>query len=206
MERVGQEAPEESSTHKEVIRTIASGVNSLKSKMVTMTNKNKKMWRAVARSTPETLTSVTREQLDNETESASPGRYNLRSTPTRQATACRTTRPRSHTLPSERDEGSKEEAPPDKELLKLAQPLQNTGTHKEAGTGTDSNETLDTKSEKEKEFSLACGSDQHTTTVTVSITELEKAKQMAQHLTTLISNLELSQTSRTLSPKHSPDQ
>ena len=206
MERVGQEAPEESSTHKEVIRTIASGVNSLKSKMVTMTNKNKKMWRAVARSTPETLTSVSREQLDNKTESASPGRYNLRSTPTRQATACRITRPRSHTLPIERDEGSKEEAPSNKELPKLAQSSQDTGTHKEAGTGTDSKETLDTKSEKEKEFSLACGSDQHTATVTVSISELEKAKQMAQHLTTLISNLELSQTSPTLSPKHSPDQ
>ena len=64
IERVSEEAPEENSSHKEVIRTLASGINSFKSQLVNVTNRNKKMWRAVARSGSETATSsLSREQL-----------------------------------------------------------------------------------------------------------------------------------------------
>ena len=60
---------------KEVIRTIASGVNSLKSK---------KVWRGMLKSSMETVASLSCEQLEGGI-----ARYNLRSTPTRQAAASR---------------------------------------------------------------------------------------------------------------------
>lgn len=204
IDKIGQEAPDEGSTQKEVIRIIASGVNSIKSKLVTMTNKNKKMWRAVAKNTTETVTSLSREQFEVEAVSVSPGhgRYNLRSTPTRQqvAAASRAQRQAVANKATVKEEeegtsGSCRDESTDKEQTKV--PSQTLHTEEEAGGGVrDSNETLlNTDLQKAKEPSSCNSAGQQEATVTVSMTELEKAKQMAQHLTALISNLEHQQSS-----------
>ena len=215
IEKVGEEVPEESSTHKEVIRTIASGINSLKTQLINMTNKNKKMWRAVARSSSETVpSSLTREQqlLEVQGESnTTPGRYNLRQTPTRQAAASRTQKQVTRAaLAGEQQEGTRTSSSSSngEDTTDEMGQTDTTCTHSLSKTdkiseesggqteSTDSNETVDTKSlEPTKEPSTEL-------TVTVPVTELEKAKQMAQQLTALITNLEHQESGLAMSSEH----
>ena len=211
IEKVGMESSEESSTHKEVIRTIATGVNSLKSKLISVTNKNKKMWRAIARNAPDTVSSLIREQLEEDETCdavASPGRYNLRSTPTRRASAASKTRRQSakpvasQLQVEERSlSGSGEEFANliDKEETQPTCISDESIKTEEAGelTTTDTKETSDTNPEEPS----MCNKDQHLATITVPITDLERAKQMAQQLTALITSLEHQQSSTFDSPK-----
>ena len=207
IERVGEEAPEESSTHKEVIKTIASGINSLKTQLINMTNKNKKMWRAVARSSSETVpSSLTREQqlLELQDESSTtPGRYNLRQTPTRQAAASRTQKQATRVaLAGEQREGTRTSSSSSngEDTTDEMGQTDTTCTHSLSKTDKISEEsggqTVDTKSlELTKEPSTEL-------TVTVPVTELEKAKQMAQQLTALITNLEHQESGLAMSSEH----
>ena len=206
IEKVSVELSEESSTHKEVIRTIAAGVNSLKSKLVSVTNKNKKMWRAVTKNAPDTVSSLIREKLEDEacdTSASMPGRYNLRSTPTRRASAAKTTlkqsaKPVASQLHAEERSlsGSEEEFTnlADKGETQIPVTCISDENRKADEAGeliTDTKETADSKPE---EPSMSDG-DQHLATITVPITDLERAKQMAQQLTALITNLEHQQSS-----------
>ena len=204
IERVGMETSGESSTHKEVVRTIATGVNSLKSKLISMTNKNKKMWRAVAKNTPVTVTSLSREQLELEAgeSGASPGRYNLRSTPTRQAAASRTQKQNANTTANLQQEeqtssGSREEltnlTDESETNLKLTPFSDKNSTSVEAGglRDTDTEVTTDTLTVE----SSTCEPDLQSATITVPVTDLERAKEMAQQLSALITNLEHHSTS-----------
>ena len=186
MEIVSKEAPEVSSAHKEVISTIASGVNALKSKLVSMANKNKKVWRAMVKTSTDSVapTCTSSEQPGTQDEIASPARYNLRSTPTRQAAAIRSQKQSVNPVAS--NGGGTCRQP---NISKLTQTVYK--NKQSAETCGLSDETLDTKS-SELEEPLARGTqDEHATTiVTVPVVELERAKQMAQQLTALISNLE----------------
>lgn len=204
IEKVSVESSEESSTHKEVIRTIAAGVNSLKSKLVSVTNKNKKMWRAVAKNAPDTVSSLIREQLEDEagdTSTSMPaGRYNLRSTPTRRASAAyRTLRQSAKPVASQLHAEERPLSGNEEEFTKLTDKGESqvcvsdeNRTADEAGELiTDDKVTADSKPEEPS----MCDGDQHLATITVPITDIERAKQMAQQLTALITNLEHQQSS-----------
>ena len=239
IEEISKEAPEESSTHKEVVRTIASGINSIKTQMVNMTNRNKKMWRAVARSSSESAVSLNRE-LEGES-SGTPGRYNLRSTPTRQAAAAKNQKRTAKAVTNEQGRSSSENDVTD-DVIAHSISRTDKSVEAEASVMTesmDSKETVDSKSLEPSEspttkdgVSMSAmqssttelvatvtmqpsiiehaeamvatepSTSEHTgtivtastselaATVTVPVTELERAKQMAQQLTALIVNLE----------------
>lgn len=203
IEKVSVESSEESSTHKEVIRTIAAGVNSLKSKLVSVTNKNKKMWRAVAKNAPDTVSSLIREQLEDEasdTSASMPGRYNLRSTPTRRASAANRTlkqsaKPVASQLYSEERSLSDSEAElTNKRETQIQETCISDENRKADEAGELITDTEETADSKRKEPSM-CDGDLHLATITVPINDLERAKQMAQQLTELITNLEHQQLS-----------
>ena len=224
IEKVSEEVPEKNSTHKEVIRTIASGVNSLKTQLVNVTNRNKKMWRAVAKSGSETaVCSLNREQqlLELEGESSgTPRRYNLRMTPTRQAAASRYQKQTTKGVANEQQEGGSSSNEDDVNDNIAACSLLKTDKSEETETGglteptcMDGKEMIDSKSLELAELSVTedaavvtvePSTPEHaaavtmqpstaellTATVKVPVTELERAKQMAQQLTALIANLE----------------
>ena len=219
IEKVSEEVPEENSTHKEVIRTIASGINSLKTQLVNVTNRNKRMWRAVARSGSETVaSSLSHEQLEDES-SGTPGRYNLRMTPTRQAAASRYQKQTAKGVANEQQEGRSSSNEDDVNDNITACSLLKTDKSEETETGglteptcMDGKEMIDSKSLELVELSVTedaavvtmePSASEHTAavitqpstaeltaTVKVPVTELERAKQMAQQLTALIANLE----------------
>ena len=201
IKKVSVESSEESSAHKEVIRTIAAGVNSLKSKLVSVTNKNKKMWRAVAKNAPDTVSTLIREQLEDEagdTSTSMPGRYNLRSTPTRRTSAANRTLKQSakpvakETLLLDGEEEFTNLTDRGETQIPVTCISDENSKADEAGELiTDTKETADGKIEEPS----TCGGDQHLATITVPITDLERAKQMAQQLTALITNLEHQQSS-----------
>lgn len=251
IEKVSEEAPEESSTHKEVIKTIASGINSIKTQMVNMTNRNKKMWRAVARSSSESAVSSLSRKLEDEC-SSTPRRYNLRSTPTRQAAAAKNQKRTAKAVTNERGRSSSEDDVTDDVI---AHSLSKTDKSVEAEANVmtqsvDSKETMDSKSLEQSDSStiehgatislpltsttelsetvttqpsvtehaeevITIGPyrSEHTgivtamqpstselaATVTVPVTELERAKQMAEQLTALIANLEHQESQLTTS-------
>ena len=193
MERITSEAADEGSTHKEVIQTIATGVNSLKSKLVNVANKNKKMWRAVAKNSAEVATPLSREQ-EHCDEGASPARYNLRSTPTRLAAAASSVghKRNNKTTTSELQEemssirsGTDQTEKTDHNLTQVSHRMGIT-----EDTGRQQTVAMDTGSTQSEEPLAAGLGDQLTATVSVPLTDLERAKQMAQQLTALISNLE----------------
>lgn len=208
IERVSEEAPEENSSHKEVIRTLASGINSFKSQLVNVTNRNKKMWRAVARSGSETATSsLSREQLELEGEpNGTPRRYNLRMTPTRQAVASRYQK---QTATGERDNGgggNSSDNVPSHSVSKTDESEQ-VITHRTTEP-LNSAETVDSESAFQSAepsvsddaavMTMEPSTLDNTATVTVPVTELERAKQMAQQLTALIANLECQESGFTV--------
>lgn len=191
IERVCQEAPKQTSVHKEAVKTIASGVVSLKTQLVNMANKNKKMWRAVAKSgvSDNAASSSLSHKHELEGESIPPGRYNLRSTPTRLSAANRNKKQTltANALSAETQAscGSNGEDDGDS-MAPCAQTVSKTDTctsQEEVSERTDNKEPLNSESLESTKSST-------TELVTVPLTELEKAKQMAQQLTTLIASLE----------------
>jgi hypothetical protein len=208
IERVSEEAPEENSTHKEVIRTIASGITLFKTQLVSVTNRNKKMWRAVARSGSEPMTSssLSRGQLELEGESSgTPGRYNLRMTPTRQAVAGRY---RKQTAAKGEQEGggggSSSSNEDDVTNDVTSHSVSKTDKSDEVETGEKvemDSELVETSRTEDVAAAVTMGPSTlgHTATVTVPVTELERAKQMAQQLTALIADLECQESGFTLS-------
>ena len=195
IERVSEEALEENSTHKEVIRTIASGINSFKTQLVSVTNKNKKMWRAVARSGSEPVTSSTlsRGQVELEGESSgTPGRYNLRMTPTRQAVAGRY---RKQTAAKGEQEGggsssNEDDVTSDVTSHTVSKTDKSDKVEMEEKVIMDSELVETSRTEDAAAETIEPSTLEHTATVTVPVTELERAKEMAQQLTALIANLE----------------
>lgn len=196
IERVSEEAPEENSTHKEVIRTIASGINLFKTQLVGVTNKNKKMWRAVARSGSEPVTSSTlsRGHVELEGESSgTPGRYNLRMTPTRQAAVAG--RYRKQTAAKGVKEGGGSSSNEDDVTSDVTpHPVSKTDKSDEVEMEEKpimNSELVETsRTEDAAAETIEPSMLEHAATVTVPVTELERAKEMAQQLTALIANLE----------------
>ena len=197
IERVSEEAPEENSTHKEIIRTITSGINSFKTQLVSVTNKNKKMWRAVARSGSEPVTSsiLSRGQVELEGESSgTPGRYNLRMTPTRQAVAGRY---RKQTTAKGEQEGggggsssNEDDVTSDVTSHTISKTDKSDEVEMEEKATMDSELVETSRTEDAAAETIEPSTLEHAATVTVPVTELERAKEMAQQLTALIANLE----------------
>lgn len=200
MERVSEEAPEENSTHKEVIRTIASGINSFKTQLVSVTNKNKKMWRAVARSGSEPVTSSSSSlscgQLELQGESSgTPGRYNLRMTPIRQAVAGRYKKQTAAKGEQEGGEGGRSSSNEDDVTSDvISHTVSKTDKSDEVEMeekATMDSELIETsRTEDTASETIEPSTLEHRAIVTVPVTELERAKEMAQQLTALIANLE----------------
>ena len=216
IEKVSEEAPEENSTHKEVIKAIASGINLFKTQLVSVTNRNKKMWRAVAKSGSETAASLSREQqlleVDGES-SGTPRRYNLRMTPTRQAATSRYQKRAAKGVANKQQEGGSSSNEDDVNDNIAACSLSKIDKSEESETSgltqqcMDGKETIDSKSLELAESSVTedaavvtvePSTAELTATVAVPVTELERAKQMAQQLTTLIANLECQESGFTV--------
>ncbi len=208
IERVSEEVPEENSTHKEVIRTIASGITSFKTQLVSVTNRNKKMWRAVARSGSEPMTSSSSlncGQLELERESSgTPGRYNLRMTPTRQAVAGRYRKQTSAKGEQEEGGGGSSSSNEDDVTNDVtSHSISKTDKSDEVETGEKvamDSELVETSRTEDVAATMTMEPSKlgHTATVTVPVTELERAKQMAQQLTALIADLECQESGFTV--------
>ena len=198
LERVSNEAPGESSSPKEVIVTIASGIGMLKTKLVNTTNKNKKMWRAMAKntSTAEVSTPLQQELCEGAPAGASPARYNLRSTPTRQAAAAASS---SVHVPRKRNSkvvASEESSSREKDVIETTGHDLTEVSHRVSATGglsTESggSETEDRTGTEQQEPSAG-------STIPVPVTDLEQVQEMAQQLTALISNLKQKQSSHSV--------
>ena len=184
-----EESPQNESRNEETLSIIATGVTSLKSKLVNMTNKNRKLWRG----------KLTSSATDSSPNVASG--YNLRSTPTRVA---------QRQLVESSDSGiSLEQSSPfatprrSRDVSTLTQVVQKKEIEEvEEGKRDSEDESKDaTKSDSKNESKdAATKQDSDSTgrlapTVTLSVSEVKQARDLAEQLMSILGNFHPKQTS-----------